>query len=64
MMNFFPQRNFLIDGFSSPYRLDRDFKGGGIMSYAREVYPSNFLATGNKPNENLYIELKLQNVKM
>ena len=31
---FFPQRNLLIDGFSSPYRLDRDFKGGGIMLYA------------------------------
>ena len=31
----FPHGNFLIDGFSSPYRLDRDSKGGGIMLYVR-----------------------------
>ena len=60
----FPQGNFLIDGFSSPYRLDRDSKGGGIMLYVREDIPSNFLASDNKPNESLYVELNLQNVKM
>ena len=51
----FPQGNFLIDGFSSPYRLDRDSKGGGI---------TNFVASDNKPIESLYVELNLQNVKM
>ena len=25
----FPKGNFLIEGFSTPYRLDRDSKGGG-----------------------------------
>ena len=60
----FPQGNFLIDGFSSPYRLDRDSKGGGIMLYVREDIPSNFLASDNKPIESLYVELNLQNVKM
>ena len=58
----FPQGNFLIDGFSSPYRLDRDSKGGGIMLYVREDIPSNFLASDNKPIECLYVELNLQNV--
>ena len=24
----FPKGNFLIDGFSTPYRIDRDSKGG------------------------------------
>ena len=60
----FPQGNFLIDGFSSPYRLDRDSKGGGIMLYIREDIPSNFVASDNKPIESLYVELNLQNVKM
>ena len=27
----FPKENFLIEGFSTPYRLDRDSKGGVIM---------------------------------
>ena len=40
----FPQGNFLIDGFSSPYRLDCDSKGGGIMLYIREDIASNFVA--------------------
>ena len=27
----FPNGNFLIDGFSTPYRLDRNSNGGGLM---------------------------------
>ena len=60
----FPRGNFLIDGFSSPYRLDRDSKGVGIMLYVREDIPSNFLASDNKLIESLYVELNLQNVKI
>ena len=37
----FPKGNFLIEGFSTPYRLDRDSKGGGIMLYVRADIPSN-----------------------
>ena len=59
----FPQENFLIDKFSSPYRSDRDSKGGRIMLYVREDIPSNFLASANKSIENLYVELNLKNVK-
>ena len=29
----FPVGKFVIDGFSTPYRLDRDSNGGGIMLY-------------------------------
>ena len=32
----FPQRNFSINGFSSPYRLDRNSKSEGIMLCVRE----------------------------
>ena len=33
------------------------------MLYITEDIPSNFLTSVNKPNESLYIELNLQNVK-
>ena len=57
----FPIGNFLIHGFSPPYRLDRDSKGGGIMLYIREDIPSNLLATDKEPIESLYVEVNLRN---
>ena len=36
----FPGSQFLIKGFSVPYRLDRAAKGGGILLYIREDIPS------------------------
>ena len=44
---------FLIDGFSTPHRSDRYFKGGGIMLFARKDIPSNLLAVENKSLEDL-----------
>ena len=35
----FPTNRFLINGYTSPYRLDRNGKGGGILVYAREDIP-------------------------
>ena len=46
--NSFPVGNFVIDGFSTPYRLDRDSNGGLIMMYVREDILSNLLATDKK----------------
>ena len=54
-------RNFLIHGFSPPYRLHRNSKGGGIMLYIRDDIPSNLLATDKEPIESLYVELNLRN---
>ena len=51
---------FLIDGFSTPYRLDRWTYGGGLMLFVRKGIPSNLLA---KPIEGFYIELNLRNDK-
>ena len=34
------------------------------MLYVKEDIPLNFLVSGNKPFESLYVELNLQNVKM
>ena len=55
---------FVIDGFSTPYRLDCDSNGGGIMLYVREDIPSNLLATDEKNHiESFYVELNLRNKK-
>ena len=51
----FPIGNFLIHGFSRPYRPDRDSKGGGIKLYIRENIPLNLLATDKEPIESLYV---------
>ena len=60
----FPVGNFVIDGFSTPYRLDRDSNGGGIMLYVREDIPSNLLATDEKNHiESFYVELNLRKEK-
>ena len=32
-------------GFSTPYRLDRDSNGGGILLYVMDDIPSNLIAT-------------------
>ena len=36
----FPDSQFLIKGFSAPYRLDRRAKREGILLYIREDIPS------------------------
>ena len=59
----FPNRNFLIDGFSTPDRLDRNSNGGGLMLFIREDIPSNLVETEAKPIEGFYIELNLRNDK-
>ena len=43
----FPVGQFLIHGFSEPYRLDRNSNGGGILLYIREDVASELLHTKN-----------------
>ena len=59
-----PVGNFVIDGLSTPYRVDCDSNGGGIMLYVRENIPSNLLAADEKNHiESFYVELNLRNEK-
>ena len=44
----FPHSQFFIEGFSTPYRLDRDSNGGGILLYVREDIPSNLIPIEKK----------------
>ena len=61
----FPTSQFLIDGFSTPYRMDRNRYGGGILIYVREDIPSKELKRHDFPSdiEGIFIELNLKKVK-
>ena len=62
----FPVGQFLIDGYSEPYRLDRDRNGGGVMIYVREDIPSRLLNkhTFTEAIEGLFVEVNLRKTKL
>ena len=53
---------FLMDGFSKPYRFDRNKYGGGVMIYIRDTIPSKILEKHSCPNniECLFTELNFR----
>ena len=55
----------LIDGFTPPYRLDRNANGGGIMLYVTEDIPSKLLSNNdqNIEIENILVEINLHSKK-
>ena len=59
----FPVGQFIIDGFSPPYRLDRNGHGGGLMLFVRKDIPSNLLVIYKKPIESFFIEMNLRHNK-
>ena len=59
----FPQGEFVIDGFSAPYRLDLNCIGGGLMFFVRENIPSNLPTIVEKTIESFYVKLNLHNSK-
>ena len=61
--DIFLNGDFLIDRFTTPYRLDRNSNGGGIMLFVKEDILSNLVEAEAKPIEGFYIELKLRNDK-
>ena len=56
---------FLMDGFSKPYRFDRNKYGGGVMIYIRYTIPSKILEKHSCPNniECLFTELNFRKCK-
>ena len=62
---FFPESQFIIEGYSIPYRLDRNRNGGGVMIYVREDIPSKKLKKHTFPDdiEGLFIEINLRKCK-
>ena len=61
----FTTSSFLIDGFSSPFRLDRNRKGGSILIHVRNDIPSKLLTKHSFPNdiEGLFVEKKFRKSK-
>ena len=61
----FPTSQFVIPGFTSPYRFDRTKDGGGILVYIREDIPSKLLTILYIASdiEFLGIDVNLQKVK-
>ena len=63
MIHFLSQ--FHIDGLSTPYRLDRNRNGGGIITYIRQDIPSIIVTKHCFPKdiEALFIELNFRKCK-
>ena len=56
----FPTGQFLINGYSDPFRIDRNSQGGGIMLYVGEDIPSKFLGVETSPTEGFYVEINFK----
>ena len=61
----FPESEFLIEGFSKLFRLDRTAKGGGIWLYIRDDMPCRYIkeTTLNNLFEGFFVELNLRSKK-
>ena len=61
----FPVNQFIIDGFSPPFRADRNKNGGGVIIYVRDDIPSRELKA-HPPTINLkgiFFEINLKKSK-
>ena len=58
----FLSAQFLLDGFSKPYRLDRCSNGGGILLYIRDDIPARLLSNSNK-TESIFVEINFRKKK-
>ena len=57
--NNFPVSQFLIDGYSPPFGLDRDNNGRDIMFFVREDISCKRLSVENHPMEGFHLEVNL-----
>ena len=63
--NSFPKREFIIPGFTKPYRIDRNCHGGGILLYIRSDIPSKELPNSRllSPSVGFSVEINLRKRK-
>ena len=61
----FLESQFLVEGFSTPCRLDQTVKGGGILVCIRQDIPSKYLKkiTVNESFGGFFVELNLKSKK-
>ena len=61
----FPTSQFYMEGYSEPYQMDRNRKGGGVLIFVREDIPSKRLNRHNFPvdMEGIFLEINLRKKK-
>jgi len=59
----FPKGQFLIEGYNSQFRFDRNKNGGGIILYVREDIPVTLKLVECSPIEGFFIEIVLNKKK-
>ena len=59
----FPEGQFKIPGFATPFRRDRNEFGGGIMVFVREDIPSKLISKETLDIEGIFIELNFRKKK-
>ena len=57
--NTFPLNQFILEGFTLPYRIDRTAHGGGSMLFVREDIPSKLLPNINPSCniQNIFVKI-------
>ena len=62
----FPTNQFIIQGYTKPYRMNRNKFRGGVMIYLKENIPSKELNKHNftKTIEGLFLEINLRKTKL
>ena len=54
---------FFLDDFGTPFGLDRNRNGEGIMLFIGNDIPAKVVSTDDRPIESFYVELNLRNKK-
>ena len=63
--NTFPKTQFRLNGFSEPFRKDRNINGGGVLIFVRNTIPCKELTEYNVPEkmEGIFLEINLRKIK-
>ena len=59
----FPDGQFFLDGFRTPFHLDRNRNGEGIMHFIRNGISAKAVSTHDRPIESFYAELNCRKKK-
>ena len=52
-----------LDGFGTPFHLDRNRDSGGFMLFVRNDIPAKVFSTDNRSIESFYVELNFRKEK-
>ena len=59
----FPEGQFFIDGYHTPFRYDQNGNGGGIFLYVREDIPAKVIHYDFPTLESFFVEINLHKKK-